>query len=355
MSAESLTWLNTNTLIGFTDKRGRAWHWRAEEQGDASNHYLGAIPISDVQDRLFHWHAESRRLAVEIGADMQSMTHLADDGTPARWVGVSDKQAICRSDDTDGAVMGIFGPGYTRHQYREWLLTTVADLLDDDLAISSAGLLRKGAIAWVEVSMPETITTPEGVAFRPNLLASTSFDGSIATTYKRTVTDTVCDNTRELALSEAGQEYKIRHSRYSRAQLAPARQALQMVHTLADEFAAELAQLCATDVTTRQWARFLDAHVPRTDAKTELPLTGRALTMAEHKRQTLQDMYRTDPRVAPWAGTAHGVIQAVNTYETHEAIVRGGSRAERNSLKTITGDFGRLDRNTWRAVQQVLS
>ncbi len=115
--------------------------------------------------------------------------------------------------------------GYVRHQYREWLLTTVADLLDDDLAISSAGLLRSGAIAWVEVSMPDTITTPEGVAFRPNLLATTSFDGSIATTYKRTVTDTVCDNTRELALAEAGQEVKVKHSRYSRAQLGPARQA----------------------------------------------------------------------------------------------------------------------------------
>ncbi len=51
--------------------------------------------------------------------------------------------------------------------------------------------------------MPDTITTPEGVAFRPNLLATTSFDGSIATTYKRTVTDTMCDNTRELALSES--------------------------------------------------------------------------------------------------------------------------------------------------------
>jgi hypothetical protein len=68
--------------------------------------------------------------------------------------------------------MGVFGPGYVRHQYREWLLRTVADLLDDDPAISSAGLLRGGAVAWVEVSMPDTITTPEGVAFRPNLLAT---------------------------------------------------------------------------------------------------------------------------------------------------------------------------------------
>ena len=102
--------------------------------------------------------------------------------------------------------MGIFTDGYVRHQYPDWLLTTVANVLDDSLSISSAGLLRDGAIAWVEVSVPESITTPEGVSFRPNLLATTSFDGSIATTFKRTVTDTVCDNTRDLALSEAGQQ-----------------------------------------------------------------------------------------------------------------------------------------------------
>ena len=231
MSRESLTWLNTNTLIGFTDKRGTAWHWRAEQQGEQSNHYPGPIPVEDVQDRLFHWQAESRRLAVEVPAQVVDATHW-ESGLPMRWAVLEDKQAISRSDDTEGAVLGIFGTGYTRHQYTEWLLTAVADLLDDDLAISSAGLLRGGAIAWVEVSMPDTITTPEGVAFRPNLLATTSFDGSIATTYKRTVTDTVCDNTRELALAEIGQEVKVKHSRNSYAQLAPARQALQMVHTL---------------------------------------------------------------------------------------------------------------------------
>ena len=352
MSEESLTWLNSNTLIGCTSKRGTAWHWRSEEQGDRSNHHSGAIPVPDVQDRLFGWTAESRRLAVEVEADRASMTHLSKDGQPRSWAVVADRQAICRSDDD--TVMGIFGPGYTRHQYREWLLSTVADLLDGDLAISSAGLLRGGAIAWVEVSMPDTITTPEGVAFRPNLLATTSFDGSIATTYKRTVTDTVCDNTRELALAESGQEFKVKHSRNSRAQLGPARQALALVHSLRDEFAAEVAQLCATTVTHGQWQRFLNAQVPRVDAMRQ-PLAGRALTLANIKRDTLAGLYRNDPRVAPWSGTAHGVLQAVSTYDQHQATVRGGSRAERNSLKTITGDFGRLDRQSWHTLQPLLT
>jgi hypothetical protein len=41
--------------------------------------------------------------------------------------------------------MGIFAEGYQRHQYDEWLLGTVGNILDDSLSISSAGVLRKGA------------------------------------------------------------------------------------------------------------------------------------------------------------------------------------------------------------------
>ena len=351
MSSETTTWLNSNTLIGFTTKRGHAWHWRAEEQNGQSNHYPGPIPLTDVQERLFHWTAESRRVAVEV-CDPTVPTRLDDHGPATRWMVIDGRQAICRSDDLTGAVLGIFGSGYTRHQYQEWLLTTVADLLDDDLAISSAGLLRSGAIAWVEVSMPETITTPEGVAFRPNLLATTSFDGSISTTYKRTVTATVCDNTRTCALAETGQEFKVKHTANSRAQLGPARQALAMVHTLAEDFAVEVAALCATDVTSRQWQQFLDQHEPRTDDVGK-PLEGRSRTLADAKRHTLNQLYRSDPRVAPWTGTAHGVLQAVNTYEHHTGTVRG-DRAERNGLKAINGDFDRLDRTTWQTLRTVL-
>jgi phage/plasmid-like protein (TIGR03299 family) len=354
MSNETLQHLNTNTLIGNTDARGHAWHYRAEEQGDETNHYPGPIPVDDVERRLFDWEAVSRRVAVEVPASIVTMSHVASDGSPACWAVVQDKQAICRSDDDTGKVMGIFALGYAMHQYREWLLTTVADVLDDDLCVSSAGLLRGGAVAWVEVSVPDSIRTPEGVVFRPNLLATTSFDGSIATTFKRTVTDVVCDNTREAALSEASPTYKVRHSRHSHAQLAPARQALAIVHTIADEFAAELATLCATEVTGGEWEQFLDRHVPLSDARGGKPLTGPRLAQAEKKRTALRRLYDHDKRVAPWSGTAHGVLQAVNTYEHHEGVVRGMPRPERNMLRAVTGEIGRRDRLAWQLLSTVL-
>jgi phage/plasmid-like protein (TIGR03299 family) len=239
------------------------------------------------------------------------------------------------------------------HQYKEWLLTQVANLLDDSLGISSAGLLKGGAIAWVEVSIPETIVTPEGVTFRPNLLATTSFDGSISTTYKRSITNTVCDNTRELVLAGAGEQVKVKHSRYSHLKLADARAALSMIHTAADDFMAEVQQLCTIEVSDQHWNRFLSAWVPLVDDNGE-PLKGRSKTMAENKRGVLQKLYRHDDRVAPWAGTAHGVLQAVNTMEHHEGIVRGATRPDRNMLRTVTGDFGNLDREVMTTLSKVL-
>ena len=76
------------------------------------------------------------------------------------------------------------------------------------------------------------------------------------------------------------------------------------MHTLAAEFAGEVKQLCATTVTDRQWATFVDAHVPFLDHQRK-PLNGRAKTMAKKKRARLD-------RVSPWAGTAYEVMQAVN-------------------------------------------
>jgi hypothetical protein len=48
-SRETLTRLNTQTLIGYTSKRGQAWHYRADRQGSEPNHYVHAVPVADVR------------------------------------------------------------------------------------------------------------------------------------------------------------------------------------------------------------------------------------------------------------------------------------------------------------------
>jgi hypothetical protein len=126
-----------------------------------------------------------------------------------------------------------------------------------------------------------------------------------------------------------------------------------MVHTLADDFTREIAALCSVSVSQAQRQSFLNQHVPRVDGTTSRLLEGRARTLADTKRERQEQLYRYDPRVSPWAGTAHGVLQAVNTFEHHESVVRG-DRAERNGFRTLTGEFGKLDRKTWQTLKIVL-
>lgn len=336
MSRETLFDLNNNTLIGFTDKRGHAWHYRASDQGAEPNHYPMAVPVEDVRRRLFPWEAVEGQLT----ATALLPTGVISTVDP-------DRKAIMRSDT--GAILGVFKDGYSVHQFSEWLLDSVATILDDDLSIGSAGLLKGGAVAWVSVEIPDTITTPEGVTFRPNLLAATSHDGSLATTFQRVVTNVVCDNTMSAALGEGGPRLKVKHSRNSALKLAGARDALAIVHTIADDFAAQVAALSAVRVTAPEWARFVNVFVPMPED------TGRSRTMAENKRDALERLWNHDARVAPWRGTGWGVVQAVNTLTHHEGIVRGSSRADRNALRAVTGGVDALDRGTVEMLHAVLS
>jgi phage/plasmid-like protein (TIGR03299 family) len=334
MSQESSKWLNTHTLIGFTEKRGHAWHYRETEQGEESNHYPGAIPVDDVQRRLFDFTVEEREL----------FTTIETDGILS-YVGIPDRKALVTSDTGD--VLGVFKSGYQGHQYSEWLLSNVATILDDTLQIGSAGLLRNRAQAWVSVEVEEN-SSAVGMEYRPHLLACTSFDGSLATTYKRTVTAVVCDNTLSAALGERDQAFRLRHTKYSGMRLQDAREALQLVYSLADDFAEELERLAAWKVSESQWTKALDILVPVPQDE------GRGRTVAITKQDQMMALYRHDERAAQWKGTALGVLQAFNTWSHHYAQVRKGiPRAVRNMENAVNGSQAAADTEVLRVLADV--
>lgn len=335
MSRETMSWLNLNTLIGYTSKRGNAWHYRQELQGIESNHYSGPVPADDVLRRLFNFRV--------VESPMFVRTETGE------YAEIPGRKAMMRSDN--GIVLGVFKSGYQGHQYDEWLLENVANILDDELGIGSAGLLRQGGQAWVSVEMPENIQTPEGVEFRPNLLATTSFDGTLATTYKNVRTDVVCDNTREQALGEDGNQFKVKHTKYSGLKIRDAREALQIVHTMADDFAAEIAKLCATKVSDDDFLRHMQIMIPINDETSKIGMTN-----AEKKRAEIVQLYNFDNRVAPWKGTAYGVSQAYNTWNQHfKTVKKGVPRQVRNMENLVNGLTAKDDANVLTVLAGVLS
>lgn len=321
MSQETMDWLNRYTLIGYTDKRDTAWHYRAGNADSVANHYAGAVPVGDVESKLFHWEALALPFHVTIPEQLS-----ASGVTEARTLEVPGRVAIVHSET--GEVLGVFRDTYKVTQYRDLLIEKLAELVGEsrgDLGIGSAGLLKAGAVAWVMLESPENRVTPNGVAFREHILATTSHDGTLANTVTECRTVVVCDNTYSAAMGEGGRRYSSKHSKRSVFDVENARQAVGILVEDGDAFEREVMALAKKRVSAAKFGEFVEAWAPLpADTKNT-----RGTTVAEKKRATLTELYKSDDRVTPWKGTAWGVMQAVNTYGQHYAAVRNGSDDEK--------------------------
>ena len=337
MTRETIEDLNRNTLIGYTDKRGMAWHYR--EGG--SNHFPGAVPADRVL-QLFNWTAEESDITYDVVLDNGQRGTVVD----------RERKLYYRSDN--GAALGVHGKGHQRHQYIEWLMNNVQILLGGELHIGQAGLLKGGAVAWVSIEMADTLTF-SGVDIRPQLLAATSFDASLKSTNKLVSTIAVCDNTMAMALGEHSPTYAVAHTSKSKFDEEKARDALGLVEAYGEAFGRKLDELVGSKVTDEQFDRFLQIWIPMPEDK------GAARTNATAKQNRYTELWNSDPRVSPWHGTQFGVLQAANTYHHHDTRVLGSvaDRGERNMLRAVTANksdsIETFDANVLQALGLVLS
>lgn len=344
MSRETLEWLNTNTLIGFSDKRGKAWHYR---QG-SDNHYTGAVPVEDVRKRLFDWHATEQPVLVgeTLKNDFDEDVVLPGAVAPGYKAWVHPKT---------GEVLGVHKATRALHQYDEWLLDTAEPILGEGVEIGTAGVLRGGRIAWVQFEVPETFETPEGVPFRPFVLARSSMDGSVATTYSRSVTNTVCDNTMAIAATQhGGQRIVFRASGDNAVKLRDAREALGLIDAAAADFQQQVATLTATPFSASDFFKLSEIVVPgeRPGADGDARAWAHWAKVRD-KREYLFDLYRFDERVGGWNGTAFGAWQAFNTYDQHERKLRSSNRVERNQLFVVKGQQDRQDAKILETIMEL--
>jgi phage/plasmid-like protein (TIGR03299 family) len=223
-----------------------------------------------VRRRLFDWEP----VEAEVSATIMTADGVQTFHDPTR-------KGVVRPDT--GAVLGVFSRSYQIHGYEEWLLRNVADLLDDDLQVGSAGLLGGGARAWVQLETEAT-----------QMVAGIELDGSLATTYGVGTQVVVCDNTLSVALRRFRSAVKVRHSAKSLGRLGDVREALGLVLGAGDEFAAQVRELTAEPVSEQRFERFLGAF---TDTGND---SKRAATNATNKADSLRALWRTDERVARW-------------------------------------------------------
>lgn len=300
MSTESRKWLNTQILVGFTEKNENPWWYNESAQGEESSVYTGPIPSADVLRRLFSWNAQS--WPVNVGRP---------DGTS---IPLPNQRAVVHGES--GHVFRISNKDYVIHQYKDWLLNNVNNLFDsNELHIGSAGLLRRGAGAFLTVERPENVVSKSGMQLKSRLLAATSHDSKIASTYKMVNTIVVCDNTLDWALyRESGNKHRVRHTKNSLLRIPDVREALNLM-VESDQGIVEFVDFLADlTVSESQWQEIVERLVEISPES--LP---RVKARLENKRETLDKLWTTDYRCSPWQGSALGAFQVFNTFRHHFA------------------------------------
>lgn len=334
MSKETMQWLRDNIRVGYTGDDGPAWWAGANYMADGS-HFDGPVPVEEVE----------RLLSVQFVEGTVFSTYTDADGNRQSTQDKTRKTII--TPDT-GDILGIFKQGYTVHGFQQWTADQIAAILDTsrgELGTKSVGLLKNRAVAFMQVQLTGSGLEVGGYPFTPYILAATSVDGSLSSTYATGVTAAVCDNTLAAALTGALTMLKVKHSRNSAGKLTDVRNALGLVYQAGDEFAAAATALQSVDVTPADFAAWLDltAPVPARDPKSSTG--GARYTNAVKLRETYEAMWNHDAKVKPWAGTAFGVVQLNNTYNTWKRNVSGaaGGRMERTYLNMVTGVTAKED------------
>jgi phage/plasmid-like protein (TIGR03299 family) len=336
MSQQSYRWLAENVLAGFAETRRPWWADAAEREGWATNLFPAEVPMERVEELLTSWSPYSEPLYT---GDMEEVT----------------THKLIRASDNRQQI-AVVGADYEIHAYRDWLTGTVQECVGDDAQISSAGLLRNRAQAWVQIERPETSTGPGGIRFSPYIMLSTSLDMSLASQTNQNTRMVICDNTMQIGRNQ-GLAFRAKHTKGSSAKLGDQRSVMMRLLEGESDFREELERQLAVEVSDTAFSRFLESFVPINDD--DIPAKK---TRSERKRQEITQLYRADERVMPWKGTEFGVVQAVNTWQQHLSQLRNATpwemddtnlRAMRNYGENLRGNQGR-DMETVRVLEAVL-
>lgn len=347
-----------HALIGNTDKRSG---WIGQTDGTLPT-YAGPIPVSEVQRLLFNFKAISVPTGNFIPVGMDQLGEpgviIMEDGSLAKAIVTPGKQGIVRSDDF--SELGRHTTSYGKHDYDEWMIQKVMAALQGAMEIWAALTLKNGAQAAVEMALDETMhDETTGLNFYPFMLARTSLDGSLATSYSVHSRIIECDNMFPQVMSEArklGRQYKVKHTHASnnRDHTVGMREAMNVMDLQAAELKEFTKLTSGIHVSRPQWLKVLDILEPPAPVGS----TKVKLTKTENRRELLDSIYMGQGEFGAlsgdFAGTVFGGFQAANTYQQRGIGVRGTTRIERVYDRSIRGDLQASDANTLNAFAKVL-
>lgn len=324
MSRETLAWLNANTLVAESALMRKAWHFDGTHPENTYGEY---VPLSAVRSLISEYEPE----AVDVES---SVVTLSPDGVESSY-GSDPTWKLMRKTGDPTTVYGMFKADAADFSYEQWLIDQVADKIDDSTVyVSSAGVLQRGAVAWIQLTMPG-VEDVQGFRYHPYLLGFTSANARFLSSWTQTSVFAECDNTVQIARDKGDKVVAVKRTKTGNRKVSDGsvRDALDALFMIRDTTGEWIMRMMNTPLAPRQWDTVVDTLWPAPNAAT----TKRGTTDRNNLRDKINAMYTSDPRVAAWTGTALGAWQTVNTFGLWETSTKGAQRQELHLVKAFTG------------------
>ena len=325
-----------NGEVAFALRGKPAWHGLANKIFAEDETVTTATMLNDA--KLSNWNVRLEAVA---------------DHTPDAWRDSSGSQFVVRTNPFDSGtdVLSVVGSRYKVVQ-NEDLFAFADNILDGDESCKweSAGSIKNGKVVFGSLTVPRTmVLDPQGANDKTELylIVWTSHDGSVAVQAAITPVRVVCQNTLNLAMRNAKQSFKIRHTQTADGRIVAAREALGLTFGYMDEFEKQAKTLFETSVSDAKFHEIIRAMYP----KPEMDKKG-AMKKWENKVTLIDDLYFNSPTQQNIKGNAWGVVNALTERLDYFRTGRGNSE---NLIASASGFDPVITAEKNKIVKQVMA
>lgn len=234
--------------------------------------------------------------------------------------------------DSDRKVLGVVTDRYKIIQNREAFAFT-DELLGEGVRYETAGSLQGGKKVWLLAHLPnEYIISGERIS--PYLVFSNTHDGSGAIKVALTPIRVVCQNTLNLALSNAMRCWSMIHTGDIKGKVKEAKDTLFRAEKYMGELGKEFENLRRKKLTDKQVLEYIEILLP-----VEEGATPQQIKNIKRLQEDIKLRYFEAPDLKDVGNNAYRFINAVSDFATHaEPLRRSANYKENMFARTMEGN-----------------
>ena len=228
---------------------------------------------------------------------------------------------------TDNSILGIVSDKYKVVQNAEAFEFT-DNLIGEGVTYETAGSLRDGKTIWLLAKMPEQKILDD--VFDPYMCFTNTHDGTGSVKVFFTPIRVVCNNTLNLAISQAKRSWATKHMGSMESKLEEAKETLGFAKKYMEGLNEEAGRLSEMKISDTELEVIFDAMFPIDKEKDSQRKIDNINTM----KANLFTCYQM-PDISQYKGTVWGVINAATDLVAHVTPARLTSNYQENNWNRI--------------------